>query len=291
VNDKAVSILGIIVAIAVALALAVAGSENGVRVGGIPLFALAGAIAFFIQWTMFVPAFVFQTERYYDVTGSLTYILLTLLALSVTGANDVRTVVIGMLVILWACRLGTFLFVRIRASGEDRRFRSIKPNPLQFLMTWTLQGLWVFVTFGAGLAAMTSQSTVAVDAFLVVGVALWFCGFVIEVVADRQKSAFRAIASNRDRFITSGLWAWSRHPNYFGEILLWIGIAVIALPVLQGWQYATLVSPVFVFILLTRISGVRMLENRANRQWGQDEDYRRYRASTPMLVPRPPRTA
>ena len=117
---------------------------------------------------------------------------------------------------------------------------------------------------------------------------IWLAGFAIEVIADRQKSAFRADPENRNRFIQSGLWAWSRHPNYFGEIVLWSGIAVIAFPVLQGWQYATLISPIFVVVLLTKISGVRMLENRANKQWGNDPDYQAYRDSTSVLVPMPP---
>jgi steroid 5-alpha reductase family enzyme len=114
-------------------------------------------------------------------------------------------------------------------------------------------------------------------------------GFAIEVAADQQKRRFRADSSNRDGFIQSGLWAWSRHPNYFGEIALWIGIALIALPVLSGWQLATLISPVFVYLLLTRISGVPLLEARANKKWGEDPNFVAYMRSTPALFPRPPR--
>ncbi|MBC8187024.1 MAG: DUF1295 domain-containing protein, partial [Proteobacteria bacterium] len=118
---------------------------------------------------------------------------------------------------------------------------------------------------------------------------LWVAGFAIEVAADQQKRRFRADPSNRERFIRSGLWAWSRHPNYFGEIILWIGIALIALPVLSGWQLATLISPVFVYVLLTRISGIPLLETRAKKKWGKDPDFAAYMRSTPVLFPRPPR--
>ena len=128
---------------------------------------------------------------------------------------------------------------------------------------------------------------IPLDIYAAAGVALWLTGFAIEVIADRQKSAFRADPDNRNKFIQSGLWAWSRHPNYFGEIVLWSGIALIAFPVLEGWQYATLISPVFVVVLLTKISGVRMLENRANKQWGNDPDYQAYRDRTSVLVPMP----
>jgi steroid 5-alpha reductase family enzyme len=158
-----------------------------------------------------------------------------------------------------------------------------------FFMTWTLQGTWVFITASCALAAITSGRNVAVDAALWIGSALWLFGFAIEVVADRQKSAFRANPANTGRFITSGLWAWSRHPNYFGEIVLWVGIAVIAYPTLLGWQYLTLVSPVLVTVLLTTISGVPMLEARADKLWGDDDAYQRYKRSTPTLLMRPPR--
>ena len=157
-------------------------------------------------------------------------------------------------------------------------------------MTWTLQGCWVFVTASCALAALTSARHAPANIWLYLGVAIWICGFVLEVAADRQKTAFRMKPENADRFITHGLWAWSRHPNYFGEIVLWIGIALIAVPVLQGWQYATLISPAFVILLLTRISGVRMLEARAERAWGDDPDYRHYRDTTPMLIPTRPRS-
>ena len=180
--------------------------------------------------------------------------------------------------------------MRVRKVGHDVRFRAIKPDFLQFLMTWTLQGLWVFLTFSAGLAAITSDRAHPIDGFLITGCTLWLMGFLIEVLADKQKTDFRMNDGNTNKFIRHGLWAWSRHPNYFGEILLWIGIAVAALPVLEGWQQITLVSPLFVFFLLTRISGVRMLELRAKRRWGTDPDYIDYCRRTPMLVPSPPPT-
>ena len=120
------------------------------------------------------------------------------------------------------------------------------------------------------------------------GHAVWLAGFAIEVVADRQKSAFKQDSANDGRFITTGLWAWSRHPNYFGEITLWTGIAIMAVPILSGWQWVVLISPVFVAVLLMRVSGIPMLEARSDKRWGDEEAYQRYRAATPVLVPRPP---
>ncbi len=282
-----VSLAGIAISVMVGLGVAYAGSQGGAELAGIPVLLLCGVIAFAIQWLFFIPAFIFQTEKYFDLTGSLTFISLAVLMMFLAESPAPLTMLIGCMVVVWAGRLGTFLYRRVRAAGHDRRFRTIKPDFLQFLMTWTIQGLWVFLTLSAGLAAMSSGAPQVAGFYTIIGTVLWVAGFSIEVVADQQKSKFNRQPENAGRFISSGLWARSRHPNYFGEIMLWIGIAVIAFPMLSGWQYVTLVSPVFVFVLLNYISGVRMLEDRANRKWGSDPAYQQYRSSTSALFIRP----
>jgi steroid 5-alpha reductase family enzyme len=282
------SLVGIAIAIGIAGAMAVAGSSGGLAIGAYPAFAVLAALAFLIQWLAFVPAYLTQTERYYDLVGSLTYLTVTGAALFVKG--DARSTLLAAIIGLWALRLGSFLFLRIRDAGSDRRFDRIKPFPLRFLMTWTLQGLWVLVTAGAALAAMTSRESVPLGLLGVIGALLWLAGFAIEVIADNQKRRFRQDPANGEGFISRGLWAWSRHPNYFGEIVLWTGIALLAAPALAGWQYATLVSPLFVYLLLTRVSGVPLLERLAEKRWGEDPAWRAYRDSTPVLVLRPPKT-
>ena len=281
--------LGIAGALVAGALMAAAGGSRGVDVGGLPAFAVVVAAAFAVQWIAFIPAWFLQTERFFDLTGSLTFLVVTAGALLIRGGFDSRSLVIAAAIAIWALRLGPFLFLRVRRDGEDRRFRQIKPNFPVFLMTWTLQGLWVSLTAAPALAALLATETKQPDGPLAVGAALWLAGFAIEVTADEQKRRFRAVAENQNRYITSGLWAWSRHPNYFGEILLWIGIAVIAAPALQGWQLATLASPLFVWLLLTKISGVRMLEARANRRWRDDPGYRDYVRRTNALLLWPPR--
>ncbi len=281
--------LGAIVAIlAVGAGIMWAGSQGGRMAGGWPVFALCGAAAFVINWLVFVPSYIGQTERYFDLTGSLTYLTLVALALVLGGSSDPRTLLLALLVATWAARLGSFLFMRISRDGHDGRFDALKPSFSRFLMTWTLQGLWVLLTLSCALAAMTSASTEPLGAFALIGTLLFAAGFGIEAVADQQKSRFRADPANQGQFIQHGLWAWSRHPNYFGEILLWVGVAVIALPTLSGWRFATLISPVFVYVLLTRISGIPLLEARGKERWGDREDYRAYKARTPVLMLRPP---
>lgn len=274
----------LVVVYLLAAGLAWAGSQGGVMVSTVPVFAACALLAFAMQWLAYVPAYLKQTEKFYDLTGSLTYIGVTLLAL-LAGRGDARSLLLAALVIIWAARLGSFLLARIRQDGTDSRFDKIKPDPLRFFLTWSLQGLWVVVTAGCALAAMTSSQAQPLSIFAAIGGALWLVGFSIEVVADRQKRKFRE-QHGSEAFINTGLWARSRHPNYFGEILLWCGVAVVALPALQGWQYLTLVSPLFVYLLLTRVSGIPLLERKAEERWGEDPAYQHYKARTPVLVPR-----
>ena len=287
-SKNAVSVTGIVIAILMGLGMAYLGSMGGVVANGLPIFAVGVALSFVIQWIVFIPAFVFSSEKFFDLTGSLTYISLVMFAAYLVPEMTPRDYLIAGLVLVWAFRLGQFLFRRVLQAGEDRRFRTMKTDFLQFLMTWTLQGLWVSITLGAGLAAMTSESKVNLGVMAYIGLALWVLGFAIEVIADAQKTRFRAVPEHQDLFIQTGLWAWSRHPNYFGEILLWFGMALIAFPALQGGQYATLISPIFVFVLMTYISGVRMLEAQADRKWGDDKTYQDYKARTPVLWLKPP---
>ncbi len=266
-----------------------AGSQGGASVGDIPVFALVVGLMFLIQIVAFIPAFIMQTERFYDLTGSLTYISMTLLAATLAAPLDARSTLVTALVIVWAARLGTFLFRRVMKAGKDGRFDDIKPSFVRFLNAWTIQGLWLTLTAGAALAAITSASPVDVDGFMIAGALVWLFGFTIEAIADLQKSRFKADPGNKGRFIHTGIWSWSRHPNYFGEITLWSGMALIAAPALQGWQLVTLISPVFVFLLITRVSGVPLLEKHADKTWGGQADYEAYKARTSVLVPLPPK--
>jgi len=268
--------------------VAVAGSQGGATAFGVPVFALAVGLAFLIQWLAFIPAYLLQSEGFFDLTGSLTYIAVTTIAVLLVQLVDYQSLLLLALVVIWAARLGSYLFRRIRKAGKDARFDAIKPSFIRFLNTWTLQGLWVTLTLAAALAAITSTVRKDLGVVAILGLLIWAAGFAIEAAADLQKSRFRADPAKKGTFIHSGLWAWSRHPNYFGEITLWIGVAVIALPVLRGWQYVTLISPVFVILLLTRVSGVPLLEKRADEKWGGQKDYEAYKERTPVLIPRPP---
>ena len=283
------SLIGIAVSLIIATLILLAGSQGSLSLQGLPLFAVCGAIGFILHWAIFIPSYAFQTEHYFDLTGSLSYITTVIVAMVLNPSLDIRDLIICAMILVWAVRLGSFLFWRIKKDGQDKRFIVMKTKFTWFLLTWTLGGLWVLVTMAAGLAALTSNTTVELGILGYVGITLWLFGFAVEVIADNQKRQFKKDPNNKDRFITSGLWSWSQHPNYFGEITLWLGLALFTYPVLSGWQLVTLISPIFVYLLLTRLSGIPTLDRLAKEKWGSDSDYKAYVQATSKLMLAPPK--
>jgi steroid 5-alpha reductase family enzyme len=283
------SLIGIIISLIIAAFILFSGSQGSLSFEGLPLFAVCGVIGFVLHWTIFIPSYAFQTEHYFDLIGSLSYIATVITAILLNPSLDIRDWIICSMIMLWAVRLGSFLFWRVKTVGQDKRFTVMKTKFTWFLLTWTLGGLWVLVTMAAGLAALTSNTTIELDFLGYIGIALWVFGFTIEIIADNQKSKFKNDPNNQGRFITSGLWSWSQHPNYFGEITLWFGLALLAFPVLSGWQLVTLVSPVFVYFLLTKVSGIPILDRMAIEKWGLDSEYIAYAKETSKLILIPPK--
>ena len=269
--------------------VAIAASVDGIFFSGIPIILLCAIVSFVTHWMIAAPSLITSSEKYFDFTGmvaTLLVVLTAMFALLSSGAEaSIRSVFVASFVSVWTLRLGIFLYKRIVKAGEDIRFRDIKKSLPKFLMTWTLSALWVFLTTVNAITLIALNPLEPIGIFFIMGALLWLLGFGFEVIADRQKKYFSEQPKNEGRFITQGLWSVSRHPNYFGEIILWAGIAIISLPFLSGWQYVTLVSPVFVFLLLTRISGLPFLEDKAEKKWGEDKDYIEYKKRTPILVP------
>ncbi|HCR31367.1 MAG TPA: hypothetical protein DIV79_15280 [Opitutae bacterium] len=283
-NSKTIAGIGLVLLLGVAFAWA--GSYGGASFAGIPVFTIGVVIAFLIQWIAFVPAMLKRTEKFFDLVGSITYLSVTLLSLAVVPEADLRSYLLAAMVCIWAGRLGSFLFIRIHKAGSDQRFDKLKNSFVQFIGAWTLQGLWVTFTLAAALAGITSAKREPIGALALFGALIWLSGFLLEAIADYQKSAFKKDPGNRDRFIQYGLWSISRHPNYLGEIILWVGVSIVAIPVLQGWQWAMLSSPFFVALLLIRISGIPLLEKKADEKWGGQSDYESYKKNTAVLVPK-----
>ena len=253
----------------------------------LPVVKSAVIIAFIIQWILFLPAYFFQTEKFYDIVGSFTYltvILYTFSSSKISIGFNIGNLIISFLIIIWALRLGSFLFLRICKEGEDKRFKLIKPSATRFFMTWTLQGMWVSLCSMSALTAMSSPIGVVVNGVFFVGVFIFISGLLIEIIADYQKNQFRNLPENKGHFISSGLWAYSRHPNYVGEIVLWTGVSVMSFSSLSGVQYIALISPIFTYLLLVYVSGVRILEASGIKRWGHLKSYQEYLENTPSLL-------
>ena len=282
--------LNVIIVMLIAIAVAYACGNHGLYFNKWPIIFICMCTSFIVHWVVFIPSYIARTEKYYDISGTLAYLCVLFMAYYLTisvsdGILNVRSALVITIVAIWALRLGFFLFTRVLKAGEDRRFREVKEKFSGFLVWWTISALWVFLTTVNALVTIINNVEYYDDLFLVIGLIIWIAGFSLEVIADEQKRKFRLQSSNKDQFISNGLWSISRHPNYFGEILLWIGMAIIAYPTLIGWQHLSLISPVFIYLLITRMSGVNLLENHADKKWGEDENYKKYKQNTPVLIP------
>ena len=262
------------------------GQNIDIEIRGINAFTFILIVAVLLQIIFFIPSFLLKTEKYYDLVGSLTYITTVSLAYFAVEDKTMIDSIIYFYVMVWALRLGIYLFRRVRNDGKDVRFEKAKRHFFWFLQYWMGQALWVSLTACAAIIAILSPEDDALPFLAMVGMTLWLSGFTIETISDYQKRVFRKEYNSTESFIHTGLWARSRHPNYFGEITLWTGIAVIALNTLSGIEYMTLVSPVFVYILLTRMSGVNLLERIADERYGHLEEYQLYKRNTPVLFPK-----
>lgn len=283
------SLIAIVVATAIGIAVGFAGSHSSLAYSGWGIFLLCVILAYVINWLVYIPSNIAKTEHYFDLTGALTYLSMVAAAFFMSGNYSARAIIAGAMVTIWAIRLGAFLFKRVKKSGGDGRFDDLKTDPLRFLSVWTIQGLWCTLTVACALAIITSGATKPIGFIGYIGIAIWVIGFACEAIADHQKTRFKNDPKNEGDFINEGLWAMSRHPNYFGEITLWTGMAILALPILSGWQYAVLISPVFIYLLLTRLSGIPMLERRGKKKWGDDPAFQAYLDNTNRLLPMPPR--
>ncbi|KAK3243378.1 hypothetical protein CYMTET_46965 [Cymbomonas tetramitiformis] len=242
-----------------------------------------------IQWVAFAIAAFLQTEKFYDLTGSLTFISLAIGTLFAVGSLAPRQILVTGMVVLWALRLGTFLVIRIAKDGKDSRFDEAKKNPPKFFVFWTLQGIWVWVTaLPLWLLNSSPGSPAAFSVLDGVGLLLWVVGFAIEAAADFQKFRFKLKDENKGRFIQSGLWKYSRHPNYFGEIMMWWGVYAASVTSLSFPAAAgAMASPLFVMGLLLYVSGVPMLEASADERWGDDPEYQEYKRQSRVILPLP----
>jgi steroid 5-alpha reductase family enzyme len=244
-------------------------------------------VALAVNGGFFAVAAARKTDVVTDLSYSLTFALLAIV-LPFTGAAKPVQLVASLLVVAWALRLGGYLFRRILRTKVDHRFDGIREDTLRFARFWLLQAITVAVVMLPVSYLLDREHPPGFGAWSLVGAAVWLVGFLVEAVADAQKAAFKAKDENRGRFVSTGLWRYSRHPNYFGEMLVWWGLFVYALPVLHGAAFAVVAGPVYITLLLLFVTGIPPLERSADQKHGDKPAYRDYKRRTSILVPLPP---
>lgn len=247
------------------------------------LIALGASL--FLNIVLFLIAFKFQTDKLTDASYAITFIVLACFGLF-SGA-DVAKIVLVCMVTLWALRLGGFLLFRIWRTGVDHRFDGMRDNFFAFAKFWVAQGISVWVILLPALMALFSD-TMVFTTLSFIGVIIWGAGLLTEAIADWQKYQFTQNPANKNKWIEIGIWRYSRHPNYFGEILVWIGVYLFVFSSLTPLQAVIgLASPLFIIILLLFVSGIPILEKSADKRWGKNKKYQEYKKQTSILVPLP----
>lgn len=285
-----ISVLIIILTILIPSSLSLLISDNSISINGYPVLLYCVLISFTIHLIIFIPSAIMKNEKFYDFTGMIAYLSIIIFSIQQKYIQihsiDIYSLVLSLLISIWTLRLGIFLFYRVLKVGEDIRFKDVKNNALQFFVWFSISSLWVSLTTMAAMNVITSKNYNQDLTLLYIGTIIWIIGFLFEIISDYQKIKFKNNALNKNKFIDSGLWSISRHPNYFGEIILWIGVYIITLPSTSGLEYLGIISPLFVIVLLNKVSGINLLEASADEKWGSSKEYQKYKKITPKLIPK-----
>ncbi|MDZ7744168.1 MAG: DUF1295 domain-containing protein [Candidatus Saccharibacteria bacterium] len=242
-------------------------------------------LALALNIAAFAIAYSKKSDKLTDFTYGLTFFLIALLAYT-QGAMSTPQAILLLLVTLWAVRISAFLLIRILSTGKDNRFNDIRQSFWKFGAFWLLQGCSAWVIMLPSIYFL-SGDTASFTGAVLVGVLIWSVGYLFETVADYQKFTFKQNKANKGKWIQNGLWAYSRHPNYFGEITMWVGIYILAISTISGTQQLiALASPLWIFILLRFVSGTPKLETYADKRWGDNKSYQAYKRKTPLLIPK-----
>ena len=239
-----------------------------------------------INLLMFFPAYFLRTDKLTDISYAVTFVVISGVAFWV-GGFSVPSLILFLMILFWAARLGGYLLNRIKKIKRDKRFDGMRESFWRFSRFWLLQGLTVWVVLFPSIYFF-KNSPKDISALAYIGVLIWLAGFVIEMVADAQKYKFINNPQNKGKWIDSGIWKYSQHPNYFGEILLWFGVYVYALFGLSVLQAAIgLVGPIYIALLIVYASGIPILRKAAEKRWGSNAEFQKYRRTTSVLIPLP----
>lgn len=245
---------------------------------------IALTISLLIQVFFFLFAFFYKTDKVTDLSYGATFIVLSLFFLVKNNTYSLVEMTIVFLVTVWGLRLAWYLLQRIIKMGRDKRFDEIREKPLKLVSFWLMQAVVVWLIF-IPVAVVLSSVTKNPSTATAVGVLLWLSGFLIELISDQQKFLFKKQYPNE--FISTGLWRYSRHPNYFGEVLLWWGVFIVATPFLDGWLWLSIIGPLTISFVILFVSGIPVIEKSYDKKYGGRKDYREYKRSTSLFIPLP----
>lgn len=248
------------------------------------LIALAISIA--VQVFFFIFAAIRKTDIFTDLSYGITFVIVSWFALfsSRYFAANPKWIII-LLISIWGVRLAGYLFMRILTIKKDRRFDEIREDPLRFALFWLFQGISVWVILLPALIFIMYSEITAISMISWIGALVALAGIFIETVADQQKFDFKN--ENPDKWTDIGLWRFSRHPNYFGELLMWWGIFIFVLPFLENIQFLSVIGPIWITALLLFITGIPTIESRYDKKYANSKEYQKYKKETSLLVPMP----
>lgn len=239
-----------------------------------------------LQLLGFTLAFSFRTDKFTDLFYGSSFAIAALFILLSNKVFYLAHILLFFMVAIWGLRLSLYLFKRIKKIKKDTRFDAFRHDFFKFGGFWLLQAAAIII-IGMPAFLFLGSDYSGLGFFGFAGILIWLAGFLTEAVADHQKFIFKK--KNPNSWIQSGLWKYSRHPNYFGEIVCWIGVFIYAMPGLRGLGWLSIASPVFVTVLLLYVSGIPLLEKKYDEKYGKNPDYAEYKERTSILVPMPPK--
>jgi len=250
------------------------------------IFSLLISVVF--NLIVFLIAFKLQTDKLTDITYSATFSVIALVLLFANETHTYRYIVAGM-VLVWALRLGSYLLRRVIIKGKDDRFDSFRSSFTGFGKFFLLQAISIWIValpFILALSSTAFEAELAMNSmFVPIGIFVFMVGWLLETIADAQKFKFRADKSNHGKFMGKGLFSLIRFPNYAGEILVWTGMFIISFPVMENMELLSIISPIWIIILLIKISGIPFLEASNKERYGHLEAFEDYKQNTKKLIP------
>lgn len=244
-------------------------------------------VIFFLQLIFFVYAVIQKTDKVTDPSYGLTFIVASITSMYLVSEYiSMYKLLLLLLIVVWGLRLAIYLFVRILKTGKDERFDGIREKSLKFAGFWILQAISVFIILLPTTYVLLLEQSTYISTFSYIGFLVAISGIFIESIADMQKYIFKSQEENRGKWIQSGLWKYSRHPNYLGEILMWLGVFIYTLPYINDWAIFTVISPMYITYLLLFVTGIPTLEKRDMERYGNNEKYLEYVHNTGILLPK-----